>query len=99
METRMILEQLKKGQISVEEAELFFRKKPFEELEDFAKLDTHREIRSGFPEVVYCSGKTDEHLVRIYCHIFEARGEVFGTRASRHQYELIKNYIPSNHLI
>lgn len=95
METRMILEQLKKGQISVEEAELFFRKKPFEELEDFAKLDTHREIRSGFPEVVYCSGKTDEHLVRIYRHIFEARGEVFGTRASRHQYELIKNYIPS----
>lgn len=95
METRMILEQLKKGQISVEEAELFFRKKPFEELEDFAKLDTHREIRSGFPEVVYCSGKTDEHLVRIYRHIFEARGEVFGTRASRHQYELIKKYIPS----
>lgn len=95
MEARTILEQLKKGEISVEEAELYFRKKPFEELDDFAKLDSHREIRSGFPEVVYCSGKSDQHLLRIYRHIFEARGEVFGTRASQEQYELIRGSIPS----
>ncbi|MBR5047006.1 MAG: nickel pincer cofactor biosynthesis protein LarB [Eubacterium sp.] len=94
MDSRTILEQFREGKISIEEAESYFRRQPFEELDDFAKLDTHREIRSGFPEVVYCSGKTDQHLVRIYRHIFEARGEVFGTRASSHQYELIREYIP-----
>ena len=62
METREVLNQLKDGKISVEEAERFFKRQPYEEL-GYAKLDTHREIRSGFPEVIYCSGKPDEYLV------------------------------------
>ena len=61
MEAREILEQVKTGNMSVEEAEKYFRRQPFEEL-GYAKLDTHREIRSGFPEVVYCSGKPDAYL-------------------------------------
>ena len=61
MEAREVLEQVKAGSISIEEAEKYFRKQPFEEL-GYAKLDTHREIRSGFPEVVFCSGKPDEYL-------------------------------------
>lgn len=93
MEIREILEQVKAGTISVEEAEQYFKKKPFEEL-GYAKLDTHREIRSGFPEVVYCSGKPDEYLVSIYRTLFEKNGEVFGTRADRHQYELVKRVLP-----
>lgn len=93
MEVREILEQVKAGIISVEEAEQYFKKKPFEEL-GYAKLDTHREIRSGFPEVVYCSGKPDEYLVSIYRTLFEENGEVFGTRADRHQYELVKKVLP-----
>ena len=56
MEAREVLEQVKAGSISIEEAEKYFRKQPFEEL-GYAKLDTHREFRSGFPEVVFCSGK------------------------------------------
>ena len=94
METREVLERLKRNEISIEEAELFFRKKPFEELGDYAKLDTHREIRSGFPEVIYCSGKSDEHLVHIYKHLYDLHGEVFGTRASQHQYEIVREVIP-----
>ena len=43
----------------------------------YAKLDTHREIRSGFPEVVFCSGKADEHLIRIYETLYNENGEVF----------------------
>ena len=64
METREVLRRVKEGTISLEEAERYFRREPFEEME-YAKLDTHREIRSGFPEVIYCSGKADEHLLQI----------------------------------
>ena len=93
MEAKEILEQVKSGTISVEEAERYFRKKPFEEL-GYAKLDSHREIRSGFPEVVYCNGKPDEYLASIYKKLYECNGEVFGTRADRHQYELIREVLP-----
>ena len=94
MTTREILEKLKRDEISLYEAESFFKKEPFEELGDYAKLDSHREIRSGFPEVVYCSGKTDEHLIHIYEKLYRDNGEVFGTRANAHQYEIVKKVIP-----
>jgi hypothetical protein len=84
---------VKDGQISVEEAEYYFRRQPFEEL-GYAKLDHHREVRSGFPEVVYCSGKPDAYLRSIYRKLYEADGEVFGTRATREQYELIREVLP-----
>lgn len=93
MEAREVLEQVKAGSISIEEAEKYFRKQPFEEL-GYAKLDTHREIRSGFPEVVFCSGKPDEYLAAIYQKLFEKNGEVFGTRADGHQFELVKAVLP-----
>lgn len=92
METRQVLEQLKNGEISIDEAERFFKKEPYEEL-GYAKLDTHREIRSGFPEVVFCSGKSDEHLLKIFTKLYEEDGEVLGTRASANQYEVIKNVL------
>ena len=90
--SREILEQLKNGKISVEEAESYFSQAPYEEL-GYAKLDIHREIRSGFQEVVFCSGKADEYLVSIYTKLLDKNGSVFGTRASQKQYELIKNVI------
>nr|WP_297885808.1 nickel pincer cofactor biosynthesis protein LarB [uncultured Blautia sp.] len=93
METREILTKFKKNEISLEEAERYFRKQPFEEME-YAKLDSHREIRSGFPEVIFCSGKADSHFVEIFKKLYEENGEVFGTRASRHQYELIQEILP-----
>lgn len=93
METRGILEQVKAGQITIEEAEHYFKKQPYEEL-GYAKLDTHREIRSGFPEVVYCSGKPDAYLVSIYQKMYDDQGEVFGTRAEQRQYELVREVLP-----
>lgn len=93
MKTREILQQLKNGTMTMEEAERHLKKQPFEELE-YAKLDTHRKVRSGFPEVVYCSGKMDSYLVQIYQKIFEVEGEVFGTRADQHQYEIVKEVLP-----
>ena len=70
METREILERVREGTLTVEEAESYFRRKPIQDL-GFARLDTHRETRSGFPEVVYCVGKADEHLKRIFQALYE----------------------------
>lgn len=69
-------------------------KRSYEELGDYAKLDMDRVNRSGFPEVIYCSGKPDDYLVEIYKKMFDTYGEVFGTRADAHQYELVKKVIP-----
>lgn len=93
MEAREILEQVKTGEMSVSEAEGYFRRQPLEEL-GYAKLDTHRKLRSGFAEVVFCSGKADEHLLRIYEKLYEAEGEVLGTRASKEQAALIQERFP-----
>ena len=90
--------------MTVEEAEGYFRRAPFEEM-GFAKLDMHRKLRSGFAEVVFCSGKADEHLLAIYERLYEADGEVFGTRASQAQYERIREcfpqvvYDPNSHIL
>lgn len=93
MEAREVLEMVKSGEMSVEEAQQYFQRQPYEEM-GYAKLDMHREIRSGFPEVVFCSGKADAHLVHIYQKLYETNGEVFGTRASFEQYEAVKKFLP-----
>ena len=90
--------------MSVEEAEGFLRRKPFEEM-GYAKLDMHRKVRSGFAEVIYCAGKADEHLLHIFERLYKADGQVFGTRATQHQYEILREkypqveYDPISHII
>lgn len=93
METKEILQKVQSGELSVEEAQQLFRRQPFEEM-GYAKLDTHRKIRSGFAEVIFCSGKADEHLQQIFGRLYEQDQEVFGTRATKDQYELIKSRYP-----
>lgn len=93
LEVKEILEQVRAGEMSVNEAESYFRRQPLEEL-GYAKLDTHRKLRSGFAEVVFCSGKADEHLVNIYERIYAAEGEVLGTRASKEQAAVIQGKFP-----
>jgi phosphoribosylcarboxyaminoimidazole (NCAIR) mutase len=94
MEMRDVLQQVKDGALSIEDAEQFFRRAPFEEL-GYAKLDIHRKWRSGFSEVVFCSGKTDEHLISIFERLVDVYGEVLGTRATPHQYEVVKKFFPA----
>lgn len=93
MDTHEILEGVKNGSISIEQAEGILKRQPFEEL-GYAKLDTHRKLRSGFPEVIFCSGKAEEHLLAIFGRLLEEEGEVLGTRASQEQYALIQAKYP-----
>lgn len=93
MDTQEILLQFKNGQMSLEEAEGYLKRQPFEEM-GYAKLDSHRKLRSGFAEVIFCSRKADAHLLEIFRRLYEEEGEVLGTRASQHQYELLKKEFP-----
>ena len=92
-EVKDLLEKVQNGALSVEEAEKYLRRQPFEEM-GFAKLDTHRELRSGFPEVIYCAGKPDDYLVSIFQKMYEKNGAVFGTRATEAQFELVRRALP-----
>ena len=93
MEAHEVLEQVKSGKMTVEEAEQFFKREPFEEM-GYAKIDSHRKMRSGFAEVVFCQGKRDEFLLEIFQRIYKDEGEVMGTRASLAQYELLHKELP-----
>jgi NCAIR mutase (PurE)-related protein len=93
MDTRKILEDVKSGLMSIEEAGTLLKKLPYEEL-GFAKLDHHRKLRSGFGEVIYCSGKSKEHLTKIFESFNEKKIDILGTRATRKQFQKIKRIIP-----
>ena len=93
MELRELLEQVKSGELSVEDAEKHMRMQPFEDM-GFAKLDMHRKVRSGFAEVIFCEGKADAHLLEIFGKLYDTYGEVFGTRASQAQYEMLRRSFP-----
>ena len=77
----------------MDQADHLLRRQPYEEL-GYAKLDMHRKVRSGCAEVIFCQGKADDHLLSIFSHLYEADGEVFGTRANEHQYALIREKFP-----
>ena len=94
MEIRELLEKVKQDEISIDQAQEMLKDLPYEDL-GFAKLDHHRALRTGFGEVVYCEGKTIEHLVKIFRHFAGRDGRVLGTRASAAQYEAVKAVLPA----
>lgn len=63
-------------------------------LQNHTQLDLNRSQRTGCPEVIFCEGKTSEHLSEIFHNIVEAHGECLGTRASEHHYLAVKKIIP-----
>ena len=63
-EIKQLLEKVREGEASIEEALLELKKQPFEEL-GFAKIDLHRKIRQGTAEIIYGKGKTSEQIIKI----------------------------------
>ncbi len=93
MNVTELLQQVKEGSVTIEEAEKQLKNLPYEDL-GFAKLDHHRKLRQGFEEVIYCSGKATEHLVRIYQTLAGEGIDVLGTRAGEEQYVAVKEAVP-----
>ncbi|MDF2609447.1 MAG: 1-(5-phosphoribosyl)-5-amino-4-imidazole-carboxylate carboxylase [Lachnospiraceae bacterium] len=93
MDIHKLLEQVKNDEIDITQAEKLLKNLPYEDL-GFAKLDHHRSLRSGFGEVVFCQGKSMEHLMKIYQSFYERDTNVLGTRASVEQYNMVKEILP-----
>ncbi len=86
---RKMLEEVKNGQLSVDEALADLKKLPFEDL-GFAKVDHHRNIRNGYPEVIYCQGKTLEQIGAIIERLIKSNNNIMATRASREVFDKIR---------
>ncbi len=95
---RALFEQVRSGQVSVDEAERqsldFLRELPFEDL-GFARVDHHRALRQGFPEVVLGIGKTPSQIAAIAERIAKRGHSLLVTRADDAAYEAVKAVLPN----
>ena len=87
-DTRKILEDVKKGALSVDDALLKLKIKPFEDL-GYAKVDLHRKVRQGAPEVIYGAGKTPEQIEGILDKMSDTEERILITRLSKDAYDII----------
>ena len=86
---RALISSVAKGNKTVEQAMSELKSLPYEDL-GFAKLDHHRHLRRGFPEVVFCEGKTTEQIVAIVGAMVERESNVLATRVSPEVYEAVR---------
>ncbi len=84
-----LLENVRDGRISVEEASERLRILPYEDI-GFARVDHQRYLRRGFPEVIYCPGKTTGQIVAIFGCLVASGGTVLATRAEEEAYEAVR---------
>ncbi|RYL95038.1 nickel pincer cofactor biosynthesis protein LarB [Sporolactobacillus sp. THM7-4] len=89
-----LLIKVQNGSLSIEDAVSHMKGLPFEDL-GYAKVDLHRKIRNGFPEVVYCEGKTMEQIQGIFQVLMRTETNILGTRASREDYEGVHQIAPN----
>jgi len=85
-----LFENIKAGKIEVADALTILKSLPYEDL-GFAKIDTHRDLRTGFPEVILCKGKTIEQITKIVERLSSENEFVMATKANREVYEAIRN--------
>lgn len=93
---KTLLSQVATGQLDVQAALQKLSKLPFADL-GFARVDHHRSLRAGFPEVVFCQGKRPEHVVAIFRELISHGSAALGTRASEEQAELVQRELPHVH--
>ncbi len=88
-----ILEKVKNGEIEVDEAASSLKDLPFKDL-GFAKVDNHRSLRNGYPEVIYCEGKSLMEIEGIVKEMLKHENNILASRASEEVYERIKEIAP-----
>lgn len=91
---RQILERVRNSEIDIEQALASLRSFPYEETE-FARLDTHRALRTGMSEVVFCERKTPEQALQILQDLSKYHDRVMGTRVSAEMAAFIKQRLPT----
>ena len=91
LELEKILKGISDGSVSVDEAMEKLRNFPYSDL-GFARIDHHRELRTGYPEIVYCAGKTHEQVRGIFSVMQEHENNIIGTRAGKELFEYISPF-------
>ena len=94
MDIRNLLEKVKNGDIDIDLAIDKLKDLPYEDI-GYANIDHHRQIRNGYPEVIYCEGKSDEHILGIIKRMKEKGSNILGTRCRKDTYEKVKNVYPN----
>jgi NCAIR mutase (PurE)-related protein len=88
-----ILGEFRDGRLSMEEALEKFKDLPYEDL-NYAKIDHHRMLRQGFPEVVFSQGKTPAQVAAIVERLARVNGNVIASRATPEMYEATRALVP-----
>ena len=89
-----LLKQFQKGEVQLEDVVHKLRDLPFENLE-FAHVDHHRQLRQGFPEVIFCKGKTVEQITDIARSIVKRNMPLIATHADKAVAETVREHIPA----
>ena len=84
----VLLNEVREGRTTVNDAVERLKHLPFEDI-GFAKLDHHRALRTGMPEVIFAAGKTVEQVAAIFARMANAGGNVLATRATREMFEAV----------
>jgi len=92
-EIEKLLRDVKSGQTGIEEALDSIKSLPYTDL-GFARIDNHREIRTGYPEIIYCAGKSVEQVKEIFEVMEERENNIIGTRADQERYEAVRTNCP-----
>lgn len=92
-ELEKLLKEVSEGKISTREALEKLKNFPYTDL-GFARIDHHREIRTGYPEIIYCTGKTTEQVTEIFRVMAQKENNIIGTRASREMFDAVKARLP-----
>ncbi len=93
-ELGMLLRRVSEGELSVDKAETILSSISYDEVGDYAKFDSHRAIRVGYPEVIYCENKLVEQVVGIITHMNEHGENILATRATEEMYEALSECVP-----
>jgi len=91
---RKVFEQVRTGKLSPDDAVVRLRHLPYEDL-GFAKVDHHRVLRAGMPEVILGEGKTPAQVAGIFSRLAKHDGNILATRASAQQFAVVKKKVRS----
>lgn len=93
MDLKELLENVKNNSVDIDLALEKLKNLPYEDL-GYANVDHHRQIRNGYPEVIYCEGKEDEHILGIIEKMNQKGSNILGTRCRKETFDKVREVYP-----
>lgn len=90
---KQLLERVQQGDLAIDQAMQQLKDFEYKDL-GFAKIDNHRKMRTGYPEIIFCQGKTPEQVAGIFEYMSSKEVNILGTRATSEMYDEVKKACP-----